>query len=188
MPSTMRLDPFVRDYQSYVNELIDAIEANTTRFYLDTSLLIWLIGLGSQARAEFIAWCKARPTNAVRVPVWATHELHRHLIIGTIRSNLLRTISETEAKFDDFIRLASERADELSCRSKGFPGRTSYIGDLEHSLTRLRRLARVVEPVDAQLQQAVEEVIEFVNASVLQTEIEPIVDCPSSEFLRQRAG
>jgi hypothetical protein len=159
-----------------MEELVNAIEADGTRFYLDTSLLMWLIRLGSRARAEFISWCDARPINSVRVPVWAAHELHRHVIGGTVRSNLQKTVSETQAKYDEFTRLASERADDSVCRAKGYSGRISYIGDLEHSFARLNQLARVIEPDDVQLQQAVEEVIEFTNGHVLRTDIGPVVE------------
>ena len=130
-------------------EFTDALEAEGTRFYLDTSLLMWLIRLGPRARAEFIGWCDTRPTDAVRVPIWAAHELHRHILAGTVSSNVRRILSDTLAKYDEFRRLASERADEAICLAKGYPGRASYIAELEHSFVRLDKLAKVVELDDA---------------------------------------
>lgn len=105
----MRLDPFVRDYP-FMNDFVEALESGGTRFYLDTSLLMWLIRLGTRARAEFMVWCGGRPKNAVRVPVWAAHELHRHVIGGTVRAHLQKTVNETQSKYDEFARLASECA------------------------------------------------------------------------------
>ena len=172
----MRLDPFVRDYLSFLNDFVEAFESGGTRFYLDTSLLMWLIRLGTRARAEFMVWCGGRPKNAVRVPVWAAHELHRHVIGGTVRANLQKTVNETQSKYDEFARLASECADEAICRAKGYAGRDSYIGELEHSFSWLHRLARVVEIDELQLQQAADEVIAFVNDHMLTTDIAPVID------------
>ncbi len=75
-----------------------------------------LIRLGETARSEFMAWCAQRPAAAVRVPVWVAHEFHRHITDGTVRSNIQKTVSEAQAKYDEFVRLASERADVMTCR------------------------------------------------------------------------
>jgi len=50
----MRLDPVVRDYRSFMDEFIQTLESEATRFYLDTSALMWLISLGATARAESV--------------------------------------------------------------------------------------------------------------------------------------
>jgi len=171
----MRLDPFTRDYRTFMTEFVEALEAKSTRFYLDTSLLMWLIRLGAAARKEFIGWCDSRPRNSVRVPVWAAHELHRHLIKGTVRSNVQATLKDTVAKYDEFARLASERADEEVCLAKGYAGRTGYIGELEQSIARLNNLVKVVEGEEERLSEAAEEVISFVNAHVLSSDIRPFV-------------
>jgi hypothetical protein len=172
----MRLDPFIRDYPAFMDEVAEVLAADGTHFYLDTSLLMWLIRLGAKARAEFIAWCDGRPVNTVRVPVWAAHELHRHVISGTVRTNVQASVNETQSKYDEFARLASERADETICRAKGYAGRDGYIGELRYALARLRQLARVVDVDDAQLQQGTDEVIAFVNNHLLTTDIAPVVE------------
>jgi len=171
----MRLDPFIRDYRAFMDELVEALEAESTRFYLDTSLLMWLIRLGGPARAEFIDWCARRPADSVRVPVWAAHELHRHLIRGTVASNVHTTISETEKKLDDFARLASERADEAMCLVRGYAGRDSYIGEIEQSVARVRELCKLVND-DTKISDAADDVIAFVNDHVLNTDLVPIID------------
>jgi PIN like domain len=172
----MRLDTIVRDYQAFMLEFADALEAQSTRFYLDTSLLMWLIRLGPQARSQFIEWCHTRPTDAVRVPIWAAHELHHHVIAGTVRSNVQKTISDTLAKYDEFRRLASERADDAICLAKGYADRTSYIAELEQSVIRLDKLSKVIELDDPQIRQAADEVIEFVNVHVLASDIAPLME------------
>lgn len=172
----MRLDPFIRDYPAFMEEFARVLNADGTHFYLDTSLLMWLIRLSAQARREFIAWCDSRPSDTVRVPVWAAHELHRHLTGGTIRANVQATLSETQAKYDEFVRLASERADEEVCLARGFAGRDAYASELKQSLEQLRRLAQVVDADGEHLQRGADAVIEFVNQRVLKSDIAPVVE------------
>jgi hypothetical protein len=74
----MVLDQYVKDLKTFMEEFVTALEAERTKIYLDTSLLIWLIRLGASARAEVLGWFRSRPVEAVRVPVWTAHELHRH--------------------------------------------------------------------------------------------------------------
>lgn len=171
----MRLDPFVRDYRAFIDALVAAIENNGTKFYLDTSILAWLIRLGSQARQEFISWCVSRPEGSIRIPTWAAHELHRHVIGGTIRANVQKTVSDALAKFDEFVRLASERADDTTCREKGYPNRSSFVSELEYSSARLSQLSRVAQVDDEQLQVATAEVIAFANERLMATDITPII-------------
>ncbi len=170
----MRLDPFIRDYRAFMDELVDTFESERTRYYLDTSLLMWLIRLGPAARAEFLAWCRGRPEKAVRVPVWAAHELHHHLINGTVSSNFKKVVSETEKKFDEFVRLASERADEIVCQARGYAGRDFFMTDVERSFARVRELAKVVSD-DSGVAEAADEVVAFVNEVVLETELTSIL-------------
>ena len=170
----MRLDPFVRDYRKFMDDLVSVLESEQTRFFLDTSLLMWLVRLGSAARGEFFAWCRGCPANSVRVPVWAAHELHRHLLGSTVRTNFRATVSETERKLDEFVRLASERADEDLCRANGYLGRQGYISEVEQAFAKIKGLAKVVNS-DASIGRAADEVIEFVNERILSTDVTTIV-------------
>lgn len=176
----MHLDPLIRDYPAYLDEFMTSLDTDGTRIYLDTSLLMWLVRLGDEARQEFFAWCGGRDAQSVCVPVWAAHELHRHLLGGTVRINLQKSLSEVRAKLDEFTRLASERADDAVCRAKGYTGRIGYVSELELSFEKLNQMANVIDADDAQLQKSSADVIAFVNDHVLSTDIEPIVDRVSS--------
>ena len=171
----MRLDPFIRDYQQFMDELVDVLESPQTRFYLDTSLLMWLVRLGSTARSDFLSWCRTRPESSVRVPVWAAHELHRHLTGQTVATNIRSAVSETERKLDDFVRLASERADEEVCRANGYGSRQGFIAEVEQTFAKLKQLAKVVSN-NSKLNGAADEVIELVNDHMLETHITQIID------------
>lgn len=170
----MQLDPLIRDYGQFMNELVAALESERTRFYLDTSLLMWLIRLGSAARAEFLGWCHARPLGNVKVPVWAAHELHRHLTGSTIRKNLSDTVSATERKLDEFVQLASERADEELCRQSGYLGRQGYVTEVEQTCAKVKELAKVARN-DLQVDGAADHVIAFVNDHMLETDITSVI-------------
>src|SRR5216683_4860922 len=172
----MRLDPLTRDYRAFVEELVEVLQAENTRYYLDTSLLMWLVRVGSAARGEFIAWCNSRPAKTVRVPVWAAHELHRHLVDGSVSRNVQTTLNEIAGKYREFARLAVERAEEAICLEKGHAGRAGYIGEVQQWLARLPQLTSVVAASDSQIRQAAEEVIGFVNERVLATDIAPFVE------------
>lgn len=171
----MRLDPFIRDYGRFMDELVEVLESSQTRFYLDTSLLMWLVRLGSTARSEFLAWCRTRPDGSVRVPVWAAHELHRHLTRQTVAHNIRSAVSETERKFDDFVRLAAERADEETCRANGYVSRQGFIAEVEQAFAKVKRLATVVSS-QSKLSGAVDEVIKFVNEHTLDTDLTHIIN------------
>ena len=171
----MRLDPFVRDFQQFMDELTEVLHSPQTRFYLDTSLLMWLVHLGSTARSDFLNWCRARPESSVRVPVWAAHELHRHLTRQTPASNLRSAVSETQRKLDDFVRLASERADEEVCLANGYGSRHGFVAEVEQTFAKVRQLAKIVGNKST-LDGAADEVIELVNDHTLDTNITKLID------------
>ena len=136
----MILDEYVRDYKVFMEEFATTLDSTGTNFYLDTSLLIWMIRLGVEARTEVIRWLCDRPTSSVRVPVWAAHELHRHVIGETARKNLRDTVGEVLSRYDDFVRIASERADHPVCIARGFVDRSAFVCDLELSSVKVKQL------------------------------------------------
>ncbi|WP_164940558.1 PIN-like domain-containing protein [Bradyrhizobium zhanjiangense] len=153
-----------------MDELTAVVDASATRFYLDTSLLMWLIRLGAAARAEFLGWCQGR---MVKVPVWAAHELHHHLVANTVVANVKTVVSETQKKIDEFTRLASERADERICRLRGYSGRASFVSEVEQTFAKIRDFANVIAD-DTGFGDAAGQVIDFINAHLLDSDIAPI--------------
>src|SRR5438270_6911881 len=153
----MVLDQYVRDFKAFMEAFAAALESDRTKIYLDTSLLIWLIRLGGSARAEVLAWLRSRPTGAVKIPVWAGHELHRHILADTARKNLTDAVSDLNKKYDHFARIAAERADDDVCLTKGYPDRAVFITELEITSAKLERLSKVVILDDRPLQTATKE-------------------------------
>ncbi|MDE0522226.1 MAG: PIN-like domain-containing protein [Boseongicola sp.] len=158
-----------------MDELTEVLESPQSRFYLDTSLLMWLVRLSPEARSEFLIWCRNRPDGSVRVPVWAAHELHHHLTGNIVAANIRSAVSETLRQLDDFARLASERADEEDCRKNGFASRQGFVAEVDHTIAKVKQFANVVRS-DSKLNAAAEEVIDLVNDFTLETNISEVID------------
>jgi hypothetical protein len=157
----MVLDQYVRDLKAFMDDFATALDTERTKFYLDTSVLIWLIRLGSKARTEVLAWFRSRPAKSVCVPVWAAHELDRHILDNTARKNLTEVVTGLTNRCDDFGRMASERADDLVCSSKGYENRSSFITELELTTVRLKHLTKVMVLEEDHMLSAAKEVIDF---------------------------
>src|SRR5258708_16340566 len=138
----MVVDQYVRDLKAFMDDFATALDSDRTKFYLDTSILIWLIRLGSQARAEVLAWFRSRPAKSACVPVWAAHELHRHILGNTAKKNLTEIVGDLTSRYDDFVRTAAERADDLICSTKGYANTSSFIPELELTTDRLNHLTK----------------------------------------------
>lgn len=71
--------PFEKDtVDGYIAALDSLVRATGTRIYVDTSFLVWLTALGSEARTEFVDWLRGVAPGRVHVPVWSAHEYLRH--------------------------------------------------------------------------------------------------------------
>ena len=171
----MRLDPLVRDYRAFMEELGIVLNDDRTRFYLDTSILLLLVRLGYPARCNFIDWCSNRSLNAIRIPVWSAHEFHRHVVQDTVKLNVGSTSREVENKLKEFVRLAWERADDGVCQGHGYPSRASYISEIGRSSTRLLQLLAVAKDKTT-INQATEQVISLINKHALDTNLLPIIN------------
>jgi hypothetical protein len=171
----MQLDPFIRDYRGFMEELIKAIEAEDTLFYFDTSLLMWLLRLAPSARKEFINWCEGRPANSVRIPVWVAHELHWYLAGQETLDSVNKTLRDLQRKCDEFTQLAYERAEDGVCSKKGFTGRASYVSQVEQAVEALGKYKDVISIDQDQVNQAADEVIALVNGRVLSSDLRPVI-------------
>lgn len=168
----MRIDPFVRDLPGFQERLAESLESPDTRIYLDTSTLMWLARLSSDARAQFTTWCSNRSSF---VPVWAAHELQRHLLSGTIRTNMAATVKETASSQRELVQLAAELADDALCMAKGFGLRSVYISEIQRLMGEFDRIKGVIEIDETRLRKAAEEVVSFVNTRLLGSDLDPMI-------------
>jgi len=173
----MRIDPFVRDLQKFRHDLASALDNAETRLYLDTSTLMWLARLSRAARQDFIGWCSGRN---VLVPVWVAHEFQRHLLTGTVKSNMHKIVKETATKQREFAQIATEQADDALCMAKGYGLRDVYISEVQRLMASFQELGRVIEPDDERLKVAAEEVVAFINSRMLNSDLDCIISDLSS--------
>ncbi len=171
----MQLDPVVRDYPGFLDELIQCVAAPTTRIYLDTSLLMWLIRISDAARADFFAWAASRREGSVRVPVWAAHELHRHLGAKTVAANVKKALADVAGKYDEFLELAAERAEDGASRRSGFTDRIDYLTALNVSQAQFKRLQKAVSLEEQQARLASAEVVTFANRLMMDSDTSAIL-------------
>lgn len=168
----MQIDPYVRDLVEYRANVAKALDDKDSRFYLDTSTLMWAVGLSRPARKSFLDWCAAKTTF---VPVWAAHEFQRHLISGTARKNISSVVGSLVSSHREFARLAAEQADDALCLSKGFSDRSGYIAEVQRVLARINELKGVVDADENRVKAGAQEVIAFVNQRLLRSDLDPIL-------------
>lgn len=168
----MLIDPYVRDLVDYRANVAKALDDPESRLYLDTSTLMWVVGLSAAARRDFLTWCAARRT---LVPVWAAHELQRHLVLGTVKKNIATVAKDVETKHREFVQMAAEQADDLRCIQKGFSDRSGYIAEVRRLIARFDELRGVVKADEDRVTIGAQEVIEFVNDRLLKSDLDPIL-------------
>ena len=78
----------IPDQVIHLKEYHDALEAALAEpgvpVYVDNSVLMWLLGIGTEARTEFLTWCSTKLADRVIIPIWVAHELYHHLRARTV--------------------------------------------------------------------------------------------------------
>ena len=81
-PARFRLHVGVVSLHEHHERIRDFLADERTPIYLDTSVLTWMIRVGSGAREELLGWFhRDAMAGRIHVPIWAAHELH-----GVLRS------------------------------------------------------------------------------------------------------
>lgn len=148
----------------FVAEGAELLQAPRTLVYVDTSFLMWMTRIGSQSRAELIAWLTQRCGARLAVPAWAAHEYYRHLKDRTIPEELsshlvgLRNIAEKS--FDFLYPFLDEPLDGASDNTKQLV-RTREV------LSALGGLASTLAGCGDHYQTNAREVTTFANAHAL---------------------
>ena len=167
----MKLDPYIRSIAEYEDRLIGAINSEKCLVYLDTSTLMWTLRINALARDQFVGWCRALG-DRLRIPVWAAHELQRHLIEGTVLKSIKQQSSKCEGKFHDFISLVAERLDDNLALSVGAGSSDTLIAKLQIMQGQVQKLSAAVSTNN--FSSANEQIIEFVNEFVLSSDLSEI--------------
>lgn len=164
----MKLDPYIRKISDYETRLIDAIGAQSCLVYLDTSALMWALRINAPARQQFLDWCRSFEER-LRIPVWAAHELQRHLIEDTVKRTIKERSSACERQLHDFVSLVAERSDDNIARAVGAGSSDTLIAKAQMIQSQVRKMSDAMRA--GNLTATYEKVIEFVNEFVMDSDL-----------------
>jgi hypothetical protein len=158
------------DYNTFYAEARAQFSIPSTHLYVDTSFLVWLVGLGKQARQEFNSWVNQFTPDRVHVPVWAAHEFLRHHVQQLIKKSLAdtaKTLEDTAETTYSYIRPFLDEALSEDGRSAA-----DVQAEARETLVRVKRLAGVLKNWDRSHYDAhIREVITFINTYSLSSDI-----------------
>jgi len=170
--SGLLLPPLTGDLPSYHQEIASSFRSEGGRVYIDTSFLLWLIRVGRAARREFLSfWGRADVFARPFVPVWAVHEFYRHLQLGTVSKQLNQSAKDYAAHLTSLAEHADVISDDTLCESTAFSNRQDLIDSIRSSALRLSECVALLKTHNTLYDEAVSEIIVFVNAHSLGTDI-----------------
>lgn len=171
-PDTMKLHPPTVSHKIHFEKVAAALKAETTVVFCDTSVLFWLFGLSAEARTEFLKWVSDKLQMRFRIPVWAAHELHKHMVESPARLLPLQSeIKSVQAKIKELKRLVSLAADNR--RRPGFLDRREYIAALDRSAEEFIKQCKAAGQTKM-WQDLAAEIVPFINEHVLSSNIFPL--------------
>ncbi len=91
----------IDDYLTLVSRVASSPRG---RLYVDTSFLVWMTALSSEARGEVRAWLNSSAPGRVHVPVWAVHEYFRHRAQNLHGRTLSKAVKELNGVADRTFR------------------------------------------------------------------------------------
>lgn len=167
----MKLDPYTPSKDEFENRLVGAISSGKCLMYLDTSTLMWTLRINTLAREQFVEWCRTLG-GRLRIPVWAAHELRRHLIENTVQKDIRQRSSDCERKLHDFIWLVAEHSDDNLAHSVGAGSSDILIEKIKKIQEQVRKFSSAVRKRNST--SANKKIIEFVNEFVLDSDLSEI--------------
>lgn len=125
----------------YVEALRELTASPSTRLYIDTSFLVWLTALGTEARAEFTNWVRARAPGRVHVPVWAAHEYFRHHVTDLHGKKMAAVAKDLNRLADDTYKTLRPYLDASVAGDPRTPA--ALIAAARSSLTEIKQVAAI---------------------------------------------
>src|SRR6266496_5865288 len=111
----MKIPPRLIELRKYHDAIIHSLGSPTVPVYFDTSMLMWLLKVGEQARLEFLAWSRSALGARAHVPTWAAHEFYRHLREETALFQLRSQSADYQKTLSTLLLDVSLRADDFFC-------------------------------------------------------------------------
>ena len=130
--------------------------------YLDTSVLTWMLKVGSSARAELLRWCGVLD-GRVHVPVWAAHELHRILRAKAPLEDTRAVLTRHREGLQALLNDVSFQAGPDRCGGDA----DRFVGDVRTDVADLWSKLQMMTKGDGWYRAAEDEVVGFVNDRIL---------------------
>jgi hypothetical protein len=162
--SHMQIPVELESSTDFANRVATLVARSDTRFYIDTSFLMWLTKIGRTSRGQLLEWLKAECNERVHVPVWSAHEYLRHHVAGTIVGELDQMTKElANIAGRTYANLRPFLDDPLGPGTSD--AQTQQVTARE-ALNEIQRLAGVVKKWNEEHEVHAAEVIAFINAHV----------------------
>lgn len=185
-PETMKLYPPTVSQKSHFESVAEALSLNSTAVFCDTSVLFWLFGLGTAARAEFTKWVDEVLQGRFRIPVWAAHEIHKHMVESPAKLTPLQNeIKTVQAKIKELKRIVSLFADER--KRDELLDRRDYIATLDRKAEEFIALCKAAGQ-QPEWHQLSTEIVPFINAHVMSSNIFPNMQWAESDYGTRVSG
>jgi predicted nucleic acid-binding protein len=165
----MQLPPRLSNLREYHDAIISALAKTTIPIYLDTSMVMWLVTIGREARNEFLEWCRKNVSDRVFVPTWTAHEFYRHLRKETLLADLQSQSTQYQGTLNNLLLDVSLRANDLFCDGVRYRDRSEFVQKARDAALELFEQLNVMKKSKVWYTQGVDEMTAFVNEHITGT-------------------
>jgi hypothetical protein len=182
----MRIPDQIIRLKEYHEALETALADPDVPVYPDTSVLMWLLRIGAEARTEFLTWCRTKLTDRVIIPTWTAHELYHHLREGTILADFSKRVSHYRKTLTELLKDVSTGADPTISAATGYASTSELVGQTRERIMDINNVLNRMENNKSRYEAAVSEVITFVNERMITSHLfsllEPVTATQSIRF------
>ena len=176
----MRIPDQTIKLKDYHHAVEVALADPATPVYIDTSVLMWLIRVGTEARREFLNWCRTSLAGRVVIPTWALHELYHHLREGTIPLEISQKAAAYKKNLSDILSEVSLTADSAISVKSGYATAAELVAQTRERIIKIHDFLTKWEAEKARYDQATAEVVEFANDRLISSRLFSLLDVVST--------
>lgn len=182
----MQLHPPAISQNGHFTAIAEALTRKSTVVFSDTSVLFWLFSLGKPARQEFMDWAGTTVSDRFKIPVWAAHEIHKHMVESPGKLTPLQgEIRSVQGKIRELSRVVSLFADDR--KREGLLDRREYIASLERKAEEFIKLCKAAgQQPDWHKLSA--DIVPFINRHVLSSDIFPSLRWAEADYSTRVSG
>jgi hypothetical protein len=171
----------------YHNSIQSALEASEVPVYFDTSVLMWCLRIGVEAREEFLQWCRTSLDKRIYIPTWSVHELYKHIREGTIKNNASKTINESKKGIKNILEYICITSHDSLCGSAGYPSKAAMVTETRDNVIKIIKILEALSK-DNNYEDAIASITEFVNAHIIESDTFRVLESISGAYDVRFAG